>query len=213
MRKKLLLAAFISAICIGCLSGCSSSEKTDTSEKATSEAASSEKEEVKNSAISLTRTSNPDTFPLNGKDIYMKDENSSWVKIATIWDEKLTIYDAGSFVQDSKAIAVTFEVSDMDIEPTTCYWNYQIVDSEGTEIPCWTTDYKTDDLKITGNGKYQMVFDFDKVEGQDVAEIQSLQIAFPNTKPDTTTKVKVLDAVCITDEKEIGSVYKTGTME
>lgn len=86
-------------------------------------------------------------------------------------------------------------------------------DSKGNEIECWDTTYKTDDLKIEGDGKYQMVFDFSKVEGQDVAEIKSLQIAFPNMKSDTTTTVKVLDAVCITDEKEIGTVYKTGKVE
>lgn len=213
MRKKLLSVALITAISVGCFSGCNSSEKKDTSDKASSEATSSEKEEIKTSAVSFTRTSNPDTFPLNGKDIFMEKDSSSWVKIATIWDPTLTIYDAESFVQGSKAIAATFEVSDMDVDPMTCYWNYQVVDSKGTEIQCWDTNYQTDDLEITGNGKYQMVFDYSKVEGQDVAEIQSLQIAFPNMKADTTMKVKVLDAVCITDEKEIGSVYKTGAVE
>lgn len=213
MRKKLLSVVMITVVSVGFLSGCGSSKKVDTSGEATLEATSSGNWQVETSAVSFTRTSNSDTFPLNGKDIFMEDDSSSWVKIATIWDPELTIYDAESFVQDSKAIAVTFEVSDMDVESTTCYWNYQVVDSQGVEIQCWDTNYQTDDLEITGDGKYQMVYDYSKVEGQDVAKIQSLQIAFPNMKADTTTKVKVLDAVCITDENEIGSVYKTGAVE
>lgn len=58
-----------------------------------------------------------------------------------------------------------------------------------------------------------MVFDFSKVEGGEVAGINSLQIVFPNMKEDTATKVKVTNAVCIMDEKEIGTLYKTGAAE
>ena len=210
MRKQFVSAALIAALTVASLSGCNASEEQGNSSGTTSETAGSE---TNTTAVGLTRTSNSDTFPLNGKDIFMEDDSSSWVKIATIWDPTLTIYDAESFVQGSKAIAVTFEVSNFDVDPTTCYWNYMVANSKGDEIECWTTDYQTDDLKITGDGTYQMVFDFNKVEGKDVAEIKSLQIAFPHMKSDTKTTVKVTDAVCITDAEEIGTVYKTGAVK
>lgn len=209
MRKKLLSVMLITVMSIACLSGCSGSNN-DASDKTTTETA---EKKVETSAVAFERTVNPDTFPLNGEDVYMEDDGCSYVKIATIWDETLTIYDAETFTKDSKAIAITFEVSDYDLEPTTCYWNYMIADSKGNEISCWDTNYQTDDIEIKGDGTYQMVYDYSKVEGQDVAEIKSLQIVFPNSKPDTATKVKVTEAVCITDEAEIGKVYKTGIVE
>lgn len=209
MRKKLFVLMLAAALSVGCLSGCGSdkAEKKDSSGAATSETQKEEK--VETSAVSLSRTNNLNTVSLNGEDVYMEDDTFSYVKIATIWDPELTLYDAESFVKDSKAIAVTFEVSGMDVDPLTCYWNYQILDSGNKEIACWDTKYKTDDIQITGDGTYQIVFDYSKVEGQDVAGLQSLQLVFPTKKADTTMKVKVTDAVCITDEAELGTVYKT----
>lgn len=207
MRKKLVTLLLVTALGVSCLSGCGSkdTDKQDTSAEASAEPT----EEVKTTAVALTRTANLNTVSLNGEDVYMEDDTFSYVKIATIWDPQLTLYDAESFVKDSKAIAVTFEVSNMDVDPLTCYWNYMVVDSSGKEISCWDTKYKTDDIQITGDGKYQIVFDYSKVEGQEVAGLKSLQLVFPTKKADTTMKVKVTDAVCVTDEAELGTVYQT----
>lgn len=210
MRKRVVAAWMVLCLTAGCFSGCGKETKEETKPVVT---ADSEEKENKSGAVSMSRTGNSDTVNLNAENVYMKDTSISWVKIATIWDPELILYDASSFVQDSKAVVVTFEVSDMDVEPTTCYWNYMILDSEGNEISCWDTSYRTDDVEITGDGKYQMVFDCSKVEGGEVAEIKSLQLVFPEMKADTTTKVKVLEAVCITEETELGTTYQTGRLE
>lgn len=212
MRKRTLAVLLTLAVSVSCFSGCGS-EKGDETKKAATESGAKEEEERKSSAVSMLRTGNPDTVSLNAQDVYMEDTSISWVKIATIWDPELILYDATSFVQGTKAVAVSFEVSDMDVEPTTCYWNYMIVDSQGNEISCWDTSYQTDDVEIAGDGSYQMVFDCSKVEGGEVAELRSLQLVFPGMKADTTTKVKVVEAVCVTDEAELGTVYKTGKIE
>lgn len=198
------------SLAAGCISGCGQEEKGD---KAAITENDAKEEENKSSAAAMIRSGNPDTVKLNAQDVYMEDTSISWVKIATIWDPELILYDASSFVQGSKAVAVTFTVSDMDVEPTTCYWNYMVVDSQGNEISCWDTSYQTDDVEITGDGKYQMVFDCSKVEGGEVAELKSLQLVFPGMKADTTTKVKVSEAVCVTDENELGTIFKTGKVE
>lgn len=211
MRKRTLAVLLMTALSVSCLGGCGGEQKEQTEATVTGE--NTEKEESKSSAAFMIRTGNPDTVSLNAQDVYMEDTSISWVKIATIWDPELILYDATSFVQGSKAVAVTFEVSGMDVDPTTCYWNYMIADSEGNEISCWDTSYQTDDVEITGDGRYQMVFDCSKVEGGDVAELKSLQLVFPGMKADTTTKVKVTEAVCVTDEAELGTVYKTGKVE
>lgn len=213
MRKRALVALFMFAFSVSCLAGCGSSGEDKKTKVAVTEEDPAEEEESKTSAVSMIRTGNTDTVSLNAQDVYMEDTSTSWVKIATVWDPELILYDATSFVQESKAVAVTFEVSDMDVAPTTCYWNYMVVDSEGNEISCWDTSYQTDDVKITGDGKYQMVFDCSKVEGGEVEELRSLQLVFPGMKADTTTKVTVTEAVCITDEAEIGPVYKTGKIK
>lgn len=210
MRKKLVTLMLVAALGVSCLGGCGSD---DTKKDSFSEATEEPSSEAKTTAVSLIRTANSDTVPLNGKDIYMEKDTFSYVKIATIWDPELTLYDAETFVQDSKAIAVTFEVSNMDVEPLTCYWNYMVVDSDENEIACWDTKYQTDDIEITGDGTYQIVFDYSKVEGGVVAGLKSLQLVFPTKKADTTIQVKVTDAVCIMDEAELGAVYKTGAVE
>lgn len=213
MRKRILAAVLVLTVSAGCIVGCGNAQKNDTSKQTNSESTSESSEKKETSAVSLLRTGNSDTVDLNKKDVIDPETLISWVKIATIWDPELTLYDASSFVQGSKAIAVTFEVSDMDVESMTCYWNYMVADAEGTEISCWDTNYQTDDVEISGDGKYQMVFDYSKVEGGDVSEIKSLQIVFPGMKTDTKMKVKVTEAVCITDEEEIGAVYQTGAVE
>ena len=163
MRKRTLAVLLTLALSASCLGGCGSSEKDDETKVAVNSEESDGKEESKTSAVSMIRTANSDTISLNAQDVYMEDTSISWVKIATIWDPELILYDATSFVQGSKAVAVTFEVSGMDVDPTTCYWNYMIADSEGNEISCWDTSYKTDDVEISGDGKYQMVFECSKV--------------------------------------------------
>ncbi len=209
MRKRLVTLVLVAALGVSSLSGCGSADtdKQDSSSKAATgssdEAESSS--EAKTTAVSLIRSGNPDTVPLNGDDIYMEEDTFSYVKIATIWDPELTLYNAETFVQDSKAIAVTFEVSNMDVDPLTCYWNYMVVDADENEIACWDTKYETDDIEIMGDGTYQIVFDCSKVEGGAVAGIKLLQLVFPTKKADTTMQVKVTDAVCITDEAELGT--------
>lgn len=216
MRKKLCAMGFVTLLGFSVLTGCGNSKSEDASSTTTQEKSDekSSEEDVKSSAVAMTRTSNPTMFVLNNAEgVFDEKKESSWVKIATIWDPELTPYDAESFTQGSKAIAATFDVSGLDISDMTCYWNYMVADSAGAEYECWDTSYTTDDLKITEDGKYQMVFDFSKLETADVAEIKSLQIVFPGTSQATTMKVDVKDAVCITDESEIGTVYKTGKVE
>lgn len=210
MRKKLVTLMLVAVLGVNCLGGCGSD---DTKKDSFSEVTEGPSSEAKTTAVSLIRTANSDTVPLNGKDIYMEKDTFSYVKIATIWDPELTLYDAETFVQDSKAIAVTFEVSNMDVEPLTCYWNYMVVDSDENEIACWDTKYQTDDIEITGDGTYQIVFDYSKVEGGVVAGLKSLQLVFPTKKADTTMQVKVMDAVCIMYDAELGTVYKTGAVK
>lgn len=161
----------------------------------------------------MQTTGNSAATVLSGKDIIDPETMISWVKVATIWDPELTIYSADSFAQGSKAIAVTFEVSDMDLDSMKCYWNYMVFDSEDTEISCWDENYKTDDIVIEEDGKYQMVFDYSKVEGGDVAGLKSLQLVFPEMKEDTKTTVTLLDAKCIMDESEIGTIYQSGKLD
>lgn len=217
MRKKYFAVLCILALS---LSACGSAGDSTPSENSvtdttdsSSEAASSETAENASTAISMQTTGNSAATVLSGKDIIDPETMISWVKVATIWDPELTIYSADSFAQGSKAIAVTFEVSDMDLDSMKCYWNYMVFDSEDTEISCWDENYKTDDIVIEEDGKYQMVFDYSKVEGGDVAGLKSLQLVFPEMKEDTKTTVTLLDAKCIMDESEIGTIYQSGKLD
>lgn len=213
MRRKFVAMVLAVSVVAGCVSGCGNSgeEASKTETGSTQQETAEETKET--TAVSLVRSANPDTVSLNAEHVYEEKTGISWVKIATIWDPELILFTPESFSKGSKAIAVTFEVSNMDVDPTTCYWNYMIKDSSGKEISCWDTSYKTEDVEITGDGKYQMVFDYSKVEGGDVAELQSLQLVFPGMNPETTTQVTVTEAVCIMDEAEMGTVYKTGALE
>lgn len=216
MRKKLYVMGLVTVLGFSVLTGCSNGKSADTSSGSSQEQSSEADDEKKvdSTAVALTRTANPTTFDLNNAEgVYDETKGSSWVKIATIWDPELTPYDAESYTQGSKAIAATFQVSGLDISDMTCYWNYMVADSAGTEYECWDDKYTTDDIKLTEDGTYQMVFDFSKLETADVAEIKSLQLVFPGTSTATTMKVEVKDAVCITDESEIGTVYKTGKLD
>lgn len=217
MKRKNVLVLGMTIVLIGAmLSGCGKNSDKKKNVSVTSEQSQQKKssQNENSSAVAMKRTSNSNLIPLNNAEgIYDEKKGSSWVKIATIWDPELTLYDTESYVKDTKAIAVTFNVTGLDIKDMKCYWNYMIADSQGNEISCWDTNYKTDDVKIEKDGTYQMVFDVSKVDGGDVAELKSLQLVFPDTSTATTMKVKVTDAVCVTDAKEIGTIYKTGFIE
>ena len=85
------------------------------------------------SAVAMKRTSNSNLIPLNNAEgIYDEKKGSSWVKIATIWDPELTLYDTESYVKDTKAIAVTFDVTGLDIKDMKCYCSnfFRICDTD-----------------------------------------------------------------------------------
>ncbi len=217
IMKKKYLAVMIAAIMIFNLTGCGSSESSTGGNTATSQSDVSSQEEgtVSNSdstAIPMQTTGNPAAFHLNNPEgVLDPSDGSSWVKIATIWDEELTVYSADSFAQNSVAIAVTFDVTGLDKKSQKCYWNYQVLDADGKEIQCWDDSYKTDEITITEDGTYQMVYDYSKVTDDGVLTgLQSLQLVFPKMSESTTTVVTLTDAVCIMDKSEIGDIYQSG---
>ena len=219
MRRKILIGILVAVMAMSMM-GCSSNEGKDTIGTDKQDVASDNKqdeteEEEKTTAVSMRTTGNPAEIELNNSEgILDPKKGSSWVKIATIWDENLTIYDADSFEADSVALAVTFDVSGLDKEMQKCYWNYQVLDKEGNEVMCWDESYKTDDIEITEDGTYQMVYDYKEVTDDGIIHgLESLQLVFPEIEKTTTTKVTVKEAVCITDADEIGTVYKSGKVE
>lgn len=163
MKRKNVLVLGMTIVLIGAmLSGCGkNSDKKECVCDIRTVAAKKSSQNENSSAVAMKRTSNSNLIPLNNAEgIYDEKKGSSWVKIATIWDPELTLYDTESYVKDTKAIAVTFDVTGLDIKDMKCYWNYMIADSQGNEISCWDTNYKTDDVKIekTEHTKWYLMY-------------------------------------------------------
>ena len=219
MKKKLLsllLCLTLAAAITGCKeneTSSSTSSKTETTTEATTEPEESAEPEVISTAVDMSRAGNPGRVSLNAEGILDSKTNLSWVKITTIWDPDLILYNPEDYVADSKGVVTTFSISGLDVESTKCYWNYMVVDSKGTEINCWDETYLTDDLEITADGTYQMVFDYSKVNNGDVAGINSLQLVFTNMSDSTAAKFETKSAKYIVDAEEIGSIYTTGIVE
>lgn len=210
MRKKLQILTMAVVLALG-LTACGTKKTADNGNSGTEVSKAPAGEE--STAQEMTKTGNPRVFQLNGEHVLEKAEGTSWVKIATIWDPELTTYDAESFVAGSKAVVADFTVTGLDVDSTKCYWNYMVVDSAGQEVECWDDTYKTDEITITEDGTYRMVFDYSKVQGGDVAGLKSLQLVFTDMTENTAAKVEVKNALCVTDEKELGSIYTSGKTE
>ncbi len=81
----------ILAVSLACLGGCGTEKESgkqgqDKMQERKEDSGSTEKAE--STAVSLLRSSNPNTVSLNAERVFDSEKSSSWVKIATIWDTR-----------------------------------------------------------------------------------------------------------------------------
>ncbi len=193
--KKLLLIMLVVACC---LTGCKKEETTEK-EVATTEG----KKETLGTSLSLQ--GNP--TEINLVDIVEEGDTDwkAWIKMSTAFDPTLSVYNNFSFPASTQAVVVTFNVSDMDCEQQDMYWCYQLITADGT-VSLWDDTSSADKLTITGDGKYQFVFDATKALGTPIQTVESLQMVFPGLTETTTTKVELLSAVAYDNTEDISKL-------
>lgn len=126
-----------------------------------------------------------------------------WVKIFQSYNgnEKKVIFDRTSLPAKTSAIAVTFEISDYDLDKVyEILWGYNMTGDDGTSVS-WDT--QKSGVKIDGNGTYIIVFDVEKTLGTTISEdgVGSLEmkIQLDDDKEKAKTKqicIAVKEAVC-----------------
>lgn len=160
-------------------------------------------------ATSLTKQGNPTSFDLNS--IAEEKDSKLWIKVATAWDPKDSMYDVTSLPAGTKAIAVTFQITNFDQDKSLMYWCGSLT-GNGKSSDIWDNSAPTDQMTIDSDGKYMFVFDAQKIFDGSLDSINSLQMVLPCKSVDdaakTKMKFKCLDVVAITDDSEL-SQYKS----
>jgi hypothetical protein len=172
--------------------------------------------ETSYAATSMQKQGNPTSFNLNT--IAENKDNRLWIKVSTQYDPELSMFDYTSMPEGTKAIAVTFDISDFDQEASLMYWCYQLKggDYSDKSLSVWDNTSPTDQLTITSDGRYVLVFDAKKALNGELTLIESLQMVFECKDLDATsttaTGFSCVDVECITDENELAN-YVTGKVE
>lgn len=184
------------------LAGCGNKTKSDEttaqateSSEAVSKEESSAEVEPESSVKKMLDQGNPHKVVLGE----IAEEDKSWIKVSTAFDETLSMYSCDSISQGVTAVVVDFEVSGLETESATVYWCY-MVDANGETISLWDDTSTADRLEITEDGKYRIVFDTRKALGAPMDSIQSLQLVFTNVSEETKTELTVESAGYVTDE-------------
>lgn len=201
MKLRKLLCIMVVAACF--LTGCSSdetAEKESTTTKARTEAETDNKE----TAVGKKLLGQGNPKAINLVDIVEEGDTDwkAWIKVSTAFDPTLSVYTTDSISADTQAVVVTFNVSNMDCEQQDMYWCYQIITADGT-VSLWDNTSAADKLTITGDGKYQFVFDATKALGAPIQTVESLQMVFPGLSETTTTKVEFVNAVALDNVDDI----------
>ncbi len=163
------------------------------------------------SARSLKEQGNPTKIYLADIVEGKGDDWKAWIKVSTAFDPKLSVYSYDLIPENTEGFVVNFKVKDMDCGEQTMYWCYQFKTASGT-VAVWNTSSTADQLKITGDGTYQFVFDAMKAVGEPIVQVESLQMVFPGLTEKTTTIVELTGAKAVTDVADL-SFFKTGKVE
>lgn len=193
-----------------CLVGCAGGE-ADVKEPASADEQVSTDENVAASAKKLLEQGNPKKINLVDIVEGSGDDWKAWIKISTAFDPTLSVYSTDSFPSETKAVVITFSVSNMDCEQQDMYWCYQLATADGS-VSLWNDTSAADKLTVTGDGKYQFVFDATKALGGAITGVESLQIVFPGLTETTTTVVELESAIALTDEADI-SLYESKKLD
>lgn len=128
-----------------------------------------------------------------------------WVKVFQSYNgnEKKVIFDKTSLPAETSAIAVTFEISDYDLDKAyEISWGYNMTGDDGTKVS-WDT--QASGVSIDGNGTYIVIFDIEKALGTTVSSdgIGSLEMPIQLADDEETAKTKqvciaVTEATCYT---------------
>lgn len=210
--KKALGILLISALFLTACGGEKQSGATEPEIK-TESAVSDGKEEAPAaaSAVALCKQGNPTTISLADIAEESKEDYKAWIKVSTAFDPELSVYSADLIPENTQAIVVQFQVSNMDCGEQDMYWCYQLITADGT-VSLWDDTSAADKLHITGDGTYQFVFDAGKALGMPIVTVESLQMVFPGLTETTQTTVELLDAKAITDAGEV-SLFTSGKLD
>ena len=213
MRRRMVLT-FLTVLMTGILTGCGNNsgggaQTTTAPETTVAETTTPEETTAKQAAgKAMLEQGNP--LEINLAEIVEKDSNA-WIKISTQFDPELSMYSYDSVSAGTAGIMVDFTVEDMDVDSATLYWCYQLTSGEKS-ISVWDTTSPAEQLTITGDGRYVMVFDANVALGGALDEIESLQIVFPGLSEDTSTVFEVNEARYLSSTEDM-SVYVTGKVE
>ena len=200
MKLRKLLCIMVVAACF--LTGCSSEDATEkeSTTKAKTEGTTEKQEQT--IGKKLLEQGNPKS--INLVDIVEEGDSDwkAWIKVSTAFDPTLSVYSKDSVPAGTQAVVVTFNVSNMDCEKQDMYWCYQII-TENATVSLWNENSEADKLTITGDGKYQFVFDATKALGEPIQTVESLQMVFPGLTENTTTKVEFVSAVALDNADDI----------
>ncbi len=197
MKLRKLFCIMMVAACF--LTGCNNGESAGT------EASSSEKtseNQTQSVGKKLLEQGNPTS--INLADIVEEGDTDwkAWIKVSTAFDPTLSVYWADNFPAETQAVVVTFTVSNMDCDSQDMYWCYQLI-TGGETVSLWNDSSDADKLTISGDGKYQFVFDATKAIGGPIETVESLQMVFPGLTDVTTTVVEFESAVALTNADDI----------
>lgn len=128
-----------------------------------------------------------------------------WVKIFQTYNgnEKKVIFDKSSLPANTSAIAVTFEISDYDLDKSyEISWGYNLTGDDGTKVS-WDT--QASGVSIDGNGTYVVIFDVEKALGTTISSDGIGSIEMPVQLADNAEAaekkqicIAVTGAVCYT---------------
>ncbi|MDD6234854.1 MAG: hypothetical protein PUB17_06725 [Lachnospiraceae bacterium] len=208
--KKIIMGCTVMAAIALMSTACSNQNKT-AKEVDTTAVEETITEQEQQSLKKMTEQGNP--LEVNLAEIAEENdgEYKAWLKISTVYDELLSMYNSDSVPAGTTAIVVDMEISGMDISETTLCWCYELTTGENL-ISVWDDSSASDKLTVKEDGRYRMVFDAKKALGGTIDKIGSLQIVFPGFDETTGTKVKVISAGYLGGDADI-SDYVTGKLE
>ena len=195
MHKKIIGSIMVAAVAL--MAVACSNQSNDGGEtvktQVTEQEQTTAEEKTGTELRKMTEQGNPLEVDLSEIAEKSGDGYNAWLKISTVYDETLSMYNIDSVPAGTTGIVVDFEISGMDIDKSELHWCYEIV-SNGETVSLWDTSSPADKLTITEDGKYRMVFDAQKALGGTIDSIGSLQIVFPGFDETTSAKVKVTSA-------------------
>lgn len=157
----------------------------------------------------LTFTGNDSVFRLariaDADGLSSLEGTKHWVKVFQSYNgnEKKVIFDKTSLPAETSAIAVTFEISDYDLDKAyEISWGYNMTGDDGTKVS-WDT--QASGVSIDGDGTYVVIFDVEKALGTTVSSegIGSLEMPIQLADDEEAAKAKqvciaVTEATCYT---------------